>query len=105
MVHKLFQILPHRLGDLDKRLARRVIGRGDDNGHAAVAAFADFSEDGNFAKEWNVLARGFLFAAAVAENFHALAVGRGEVAHVFHDAEAGHVHLPEHRDAFAHDAE
>ena len=82
-----------------------MIWRGNHNRHSTVAAFADFGEDRDFAEERNVLPRSFLLAAAVAENFHALAVRRGEVAHVFHDAEDRHVHFAEHRDAFAHDAE
>ena len=47
----------------------------------------------------------FRRAAAVAEDFDAVAVGCGEVAHIFHDAEDGHIHALEHRDAFAHHAE
>src|SRR5208283_6182185 len=69
------------------------------------AAFADFSENWHFTQERNVLPRGLGLTAAVTENFHALAVGRGEITHVFDKAENRHVDLLEHRDAFAHDAE
>ena len=44
-------------------------------------------------------------AAAVAEDFHALAAGGEIVTHVFHEAEERDVDFLEHRDALAHDAE
>src|ERR1051325_5458307 len=92
-------------GDRNKGAARRAFGRGDGHGNPLVAAFADFGEDRDFAEERDVLAAGFFVAAAVAEDFDALAARRGEVAHVLNDAEDGHVHFLEHADAFAHDAE
>ena len=41
----------------------------------------------------------------MAKNLHALAGRRDVVTHVLHDAEDGHVHLLEHRNAFPHDAQ
>src|ERR1051325_5045052 len=93
------QFLSHIFCDVDEGLAGRLVGFGNDYGHALIAAFADFGEEGDFAEETDVLALGFGASAAVAEDFDALAAGGGEIAHVFDDAEDGNIHFLKHGDA------
>ena len=73
--------------------------------HAVITAFADFRENWDLSEERHTLPAGFVLPATVAENFDALAAGRSEVAHVFHDAKDGHIDFFEHLDALADDAQ
>src|SRR5207302_9883317 len=74
----------------------------DENRLAAVAADYDLRIDRDFAEEGDAEEFGGFAAAAVAEDFFALAaVAADEVAHVLDDAEDGHVDFAEHRQPFA----
>ena len=79
-------------------LARQGIG-------LPVTGFANFGEEGDFAEKGGVLTRGFGLAAAMAENFDAIPVGGGEVAHVFHQAQNGYIHFLKHGNTLADDTE
>ena len=72
-------------------------------GLAAVAADTDLRIDFDFAEEWDAEELGHAAAFAVAEDVDAaIAMGAGEVTHIFDDAENFHVNLAEHFDGFAH---
>ena len=86
-------------------MGRRAFGGFDHHRNARIAAFADFGEQWNFAEECRALPLRLRRTASVAEDFDAVTIRRGEVAHIFHDAEDGHIHALKHRNAFAHHAE
>src|SRR5688572_11329022 len=97
------EMIAQCFGDLNEGLSWRAVWIADRDRHAAVAAFAYFGVDRNFAEKRDALASGFDSAAAVAKNFDALAARRGEIAHVLDDAEDRDVDFLEHRDPFADD--
>ena len=79
-----------------------VGGRGEGDGAAFVAAFADGEFDGDLGEEGDAEAFGFMLAAAFAEDVVDVAVVRAdEVAHVFDEADDGDVHFGEHGSGFA----
>src|SRR5436305_1449629 len=81
-----FDLLNYCLRQLPERFRRRGRRIEDENRFAAVAADDDFRIDRNLAEEWNAEELRSFAAAAVAEDFFALAaVPADEVAHVLDD--------------------
>src|SRR4051812_37822639 len=84
------------LTNLDKRCCSGMIRRGSYDRFSQIAALTDFGENGDFAQKGHLLADRLATAATVTEYLDAFAVGRGEIAHVFDDAENRHVDFVKH---------
>lgn len=92
-------------GDVEEGASGGGVGGAGDDGDSGIAAGADFGEEGDFSEQTGAETLGFAGAASVTEDFDAGAVGGGEEAHVFHQAEDGDIEFLEHGDAFTDDAE
>ena len=92
-------------GNGEKGFAGIAVRRLGGHRMPGISGLSNFREKRNVAEKGNALAPGFFLAAAASKNVDALALRRGEVAHVFHDSENGNVHFAEHGDAFSNDAE
>src|SRR3989454_8432622 len=94
--------LDHALGEVAERLGLGRVRLADRDGYALVAALARVHLEGDAREKGNVeLSRDLLAAALAEDGVPRARVGGHEVAHVLHDAQDGHVELPEHAERLA----
>src|SRR6266849_1110134 len=104
--HRGVQLRRKPFGDRPISLGRGGFWVADEDRAAFVPAGDDVCVERNLSQEWNAQVLAHLSSAAVAENIRSLAAMRtDEHAHVFDDAEDGHLHLLEHPQAAAGDGQ